>query len=164
MRERAAYWYRKVVQEELLQGRSINGFAAASVYVAARERHYPITIDGLEEVCPVSAQDIRHHMSVLNNEFSVTIQPAEPQDFLPSIISKLPVGRSVEVQSKELLESVIEEGYHVGKHPAAIAATTVYAVLHQGEESLKQETIASVADVSKVTVSRHHQEISKLLE
>lgn len=163
MRERAAYWYRNVVEQELLQGRSIEGFAAAAVYVAARERHYPVTIDGLAEFCPGSAQDIRHHMSVLNSEFSVTIQPAEPKDFLPSIISKLPVAQTVEYRTNQLIESVMENGYHVGKHPAAIAATAVYAVANDGEEDIKQETVAAVADISKVTVSRHHQKISEIL-
>ena len=163
MREQAAHWYRNVVRNELLQGRSIESFAAASVYVAARERSYPITIDGLAECCPVSAQEIRHQMSILHKEFSVEIKPAKPEDFLASIISNLRVERTFEYKVRKLLESVTEDGYHIGKHPAAIAATTIYTVAAASEITLNQETVAKEAGVSTVTISRHNQEIKKFL-
>lgn len=163
MREQAAHWYRNVVRNNLLQGRSIEGFAAASVYVAARERSYPITIDGLAESCAVSAQDIRHQMSILHKECSVEIKPAKPGDFLAKIISGLPVERTFEYKVRQLLDSVTEDGYHIGKHPAAIAATAVYALATDSDINLNQETVADEADVSTVTISRHNQEIKQLL-
>lgn len=163
MREQAAHWYRNVVRNELLQGRSIEGFAAASVYVAARERSYPITIDGLAECCPISAQEIRHQMSILHKEFSVEIQPAKPGDFLASIISELPVERTFEYKVRKLLESVTEEGYHIGKHPAAIAATAIYTLSTATDIDLNQNTVAETAGVSTVTISRHNQEVKQFL-
>ena len=164
MREQAAHWYRNVVDNELLQGRSIEGFAAASVYVSARERSYPITIDGLAENCPVSAQEIRHQVSILHEEFSVEIKPAKPDDFLASIISDLPVERTFEYKVRRLLESVTEDGYHIGKHPAAIAATAIYTLATASGIDLNQETVADTADVSTVTISRHNQEINQYLK
>jgi transcription initiation factor TFIIB len=164
MREQAAHWYRNVVQNELLQGRSIEGFAAACVYVAARERSYPITIDGLAECCPVSAQEIRHQMSILHKEFSVEMKPAKPGDFLASIISELPVERTFEYKVRKLLESVTEDGYHIGKHPAAIAATAIYTLATATDIGLNQNTVAETAGVSTVTISRHNQEIKQFLK
>ena len=139
MRERAAYWYRKAARENLLHGRSIEGLAAGCVYLAARERHHPITAERLEQHSPISAAKIRHHIQVIRMELSVTIPPAHPRDFLPLISSRLSLSPAVEQVAHRHLEWVTTDEYHVGKHPSAIAATMVYSAANEAGEKLTQQ-------------------------
>lgn len=163
MRERAAYLYRAAAREDLLTGRSIDGIAAACVYVAAREQRQPITVDYLAEFSPLAASKVRLHVQVVKSELPVSVPPAHPRDFLPLVASRLDLEPAVERRATEALERVTSEEVHVGKHPAAIAATVVYAVANDAGHDLTQETVATAADVSTVTISRRHQEIREIL-
>jgi len=162
-RERAAYWYRKAHEAQLLKGRSIGAFAAACVFAAARESHQPVTIDCIAKASPVEATKIRHHVQLLQCKLSVTLPPASPGEFLPAVVSTLSLDMAIERRAARYLERVTDEQLHVGKHPAAIAATAVYAAATEMDVDLTQETVASAADVSAVTISRRYQEVKEVV-
>lgn len=162
IRERAAYWYRKTVQEGLLKGRSIEGFAAACVFLSARERRHPMTLSRLAPYSPLRESKIRHHVNVLRIEFEPSIPPARPQDFLPRVVSELEFGPDVERRAGAYLVRATDEELHVGKHPAAVAATAVYAAAADLDLPVNQQEVADAADVSTITISRRYQEIQEL--
>lgn len=162
IRERAAYWYRKTVKKGLLKGRSIEGFAAACVFISARERRHPMTLSRLAPYSPLSEAKIRNHVSVLRVEFEPSIPPARPQDFLPRVVSELEFGPDVERSASTYLDRAAEKELHVGKHPAAVAATAVYAAATHMDLPVNQQAVADAANVSAVTISRHYQDIQKL--
>lgn len=162
IRERAAYWYRKTVQNGLLKGRSIEGFAAACVFLSARERRHPMTLSRLAPYSPLSESKIRNHVSILRIEFEPSIPPARPQDFLPRVVSELEFDPDVEHRAGGYLTRATDEELHIGKHPAAIAATAVYAAATDLDLPVNQQAVAEAADVSAVTISRHYQDIREL--
>lgn len=162
IRERAAYWYRKTVKKDLLKGRSIEGFAAACVFISARERRHPMTLNRLAPYSPLSETKIRNHVSVLRVELESSIPPARPQDFLPRVVSELEFGPDVERSAGTYLDRAAEKELHVGKHPAAVAATAVYAAATDIDLPVNQQAVADAANVSTVTISRHYQDIQKL--
>nr|WP_243838091.1 transcription initiation factor IIB family protein [Halobacterium sp. R2-5] len=163
MRERAAYLYRQCAGNDLLVGRSIEAFAAACVFLAARERHYPATVDCVAAYSPVAASPVRHHVQVVKTELEVTVPPAHPRDFLAQVVSRLDLGPSVERVAAQYLERVTAEGIHVGKHPAAVAATIVYVAASEAGRNLTQAAAADAADVSTVTISRHAQDVESVV-
>jgi transcription initiation factor TFIIB len=163
MRERAAYLYRRCAGNGLLVGRSIEAFAAAGVFIAARERHYPATVDRLAAHSPVSASSIRHHVHVVKEKLDVTAPPAHPRDFLALVASRLDVGPSVERSAAQYLERITAEEVHIGKHPAAVAATAVYVAANEAGDDLMQAAAANAGNVSVVTISRHTQDIQSIV-
>lgn len=163
MRERAAYLYRKGVKDGLLVGRSIDGLAAASVFTAARERKQPTTIDYLAEYSPATASEIRQHLQVMKSELGVTITPAHPRDFLPLIVSRLDLNPTIERRAAQYLEQATANEVHIGKHPAAVAATVIYAAANDVGHKITQQKVADAGDISTVTISRHHQKIRDVL-
>ena len=162
-RERAAYWFRKVSKKHLLKGRSTEGFAAACVFVAARERRNPIIIDQLAAFSPVAESKIRNHVRVLRAEFSIMLPPTHPRDFLPRLVSKLELDTDVEQRATRYLAQASEEGVHVGKHPVGVAAAAIYAAVADLGRARTQETIAESAGVSAITISRRYQDFEGLL-
>ena len=162
-RERAAYWFRNVSKNHLLKGRSTEGFAAACVFVAARERRNPITIDQLAAFSLVTESKIRNHVRVLRAEFSIMLPPTHPRDFLPRLVSTLELGTDIERRAKRYLTRASEEGIHVGKHPVGVAAAAIYAAVTDLGHAHTQETIAKSAGVSAITISRRYQDFEGLL-
>lgn len=162
-RERAAYLYREAARQRLLKGRSIEAFAAACVFIATREENNPMTIDWVERHSPISGSKIRHHVRVLRSELSISIPPAHPRDFLPLIASRLSLDPTVEHRAAQYMERVTEDEIHVGKHPAAVAAAVAYAAANDAGVEVIQDSVATAADVSVVTISRRHQEVREVL-
>lgn len=79
------------------------------------------------------------------------------------ISSGLSLPEAVSKQAADVLEKCTSEGLHVGKHPAAMAATAIYAAAVQRDVELSQQEAASAADVSSVTISRRYQDIQEIL-
>ncbi|HEX7818066.1 MAG TPA: transcription initiation factor IIB, partial [Nitrososphaeraceae archaeon] len=48
--EKSAYYYRKILDQNLIKGRSIRGFVVACVYVSCREMNVPRTIEEIAEI------------------------------------------------------------------------------------------------------------------
>lgn len=164
IRERASYLYRKVAAEGLLKGRSIEALSAACVFLATREQRRPVTIDSIAEFSPVETATIRHHTHVIQSEFAVNIPPAHPRDFLPLVVSRLNIDVSIEHRAARYLEQVTVEEIHVGKHPAAIAATVVYAAVCDTGGEITQQEVADAADVAAVTISRQYQAVQAVVQ
>lgn len=162
-RGRAAHLYRQAAQENLLKGRTIDGIAAACVYIAGRERGSPVTIARVSDVSPMDEGKIRHCTGILQSELSLSIPPARPREFLPMISSGLSLPEAVSKRGADILEKCTSEGLHVGKHPAAMAATAIYAAAVQRGVELSQQEAANAADVSSVTISRRYQDIQDIL-
>ena len=48
--EKSAYYYRKILDQNLIKGRSIKGFVVACVYASCREMNVPRTIEEIAEI------------------------------------------------------------------------------------------------------------------
>lgn len=163
-RNRAAYIYRESLQQDLLKGRSIDGIAAASLYIAIREQHWPVTLADVAASSPIDESEIRHYLGVLQVELGAGLEPPSPQDFLQRVVSNLSASMDVERRAGDILDQVVESELHVGKKPIAVAATAVYAAVVQMDGELSQSDIADVIDVSAVTISRRYQDIKSVLQ
>jgi transcription initiation factor TFIIB len=121
-----------------------------------------MTLSRLAPYSPLSESKIRKHVSILRVEFEPSIPPARPQDFLPRVVSELGFDPDVEHRASGYLTRATNEELHIGKHPAAVAATAVYAAATDLDLSVNQQAVAEAADVSTVTISRHYQDIRQL--
>jgi transcription initiation factor TFIIB len=162
-RERAAYWFRRGKEEDLLTGRSKDALCAGCVFLAAREQRQPLTIDFLSEISPATESQIRHHAQVLRMELRVETPPAHPRDFVSLLISRLSLDMSVERTAREYLERITAHEVHVGKHPVAMASAVIYTAARELGVELTQQTVADAAGVGTVTISRHHQQIREVV-
>ncbi len=61
--------------------------------------------------------------------------------------------------TRNLLKTAMEQGMHSGKSPVGLAASAIYAASHLTNESVTQQCVSEVAQVSKVTIRDHYQEL-----
>lgn len=159
VRERAAKLFRDAVLDGLLQGRSIEAFAGAAIFVALREISYPITFGWLAEMTLANESEISDAYRQLLSTFELRVLPPEPEDFLPCIASRLDVCPKVERTAALILERAREAGLSNGKHPAGFAGAAIYIAVQQWNIELLQSDVANAADVSVVTISRRSTDI-----
>jgi transcription initiation factor TFIIB len=164
VREAAAVVYRQAMDEGLIQGRSIEGVATGTLYVACRQENIPRSLDELADVSRVSRVEIGRTYRYLASELGLELRPIDPQQFLPRFCSELDLGRDVQERASEILAAAAEEGLHSGRSPTGLAGAAIYyASLLVGEKRTQAE-IAEVAQVTEVTIRNRYQEQASLRE
>lgn len=163
-RERAAYIYGISVKEGLLQGRSLESLAGAAVFVALRERTYPITLEWLADAAFATRDELSRAYRVLLSELDLQVLPPSPREFLPRLASILNVSPRLERTAGRILRQAENAGASQGKHPAGFAGTALYAAAQVEGRTLKQEAVANAAGVSIVTISRRWQSLDEELD
>lgn len=159
--EQAAYLFRCVTSEDMLVGHSIEAMAAVCLHATARENQTPFPLKQVEAASPVDESRIKSAYSKLVRELELQIPPPSPSAFVPRFASE--AGFSVEVRRRatELVETLIEDGEHIGQNPMGVAAAALYAAAKEHDEDILQEKLATIAFVSVVTLSRQWQTVKR---
>lgn len=163
-REGAAVLYRGALEEDLIQGRSIEGMATAALYIASRREGIPRSLDEFESVARIERIEIARSYRYLASEMELEMEPVDPKRFVPRFCSELEYGESVQRTAMEILDAGEVGGLHSGKSPTGLAAAAIYtAALHHDEEPTQNE-VAEVANVTAVTIRNRYQEQKPLLK
>jgi len=140
-------------EEDLLCGRSLEGFAAAVVYATCRSRSIARTMSEITAVARSEQPELKSAYDALNRELGLPVGPIDPVEYLPRYASELDVPTDVERRARELSVLMIETGRMGGKKPSGVAAACLYYAANAADVDLKQQTVADVADVSRMTIS-----------
>lgn len=153
VREQACTLFKSAQSENLLQGRSLEGFAAASVYATCRTRSIARTVDEIVAVSRASENELKVAYDALNRELGLPTGPIDPSQYLPRFASKLELDADVERHAQERVDALLEQGLIGGRNPGGVAAGCLYhASLVLDCEAITQQAAADVADVSPVTI------------
>ena len=159
VRETASVIYRRALQEDLLPGRSIEGVATASLYAAARQAGFPRSLDEVAAVSRVDAMEFKRTYRYIVRELSLSVQPADPTDYVPRFAADLDLSEEAERRARELLDAGKGEGVHSGKSPVGLAAAAIYAAALLTNEKVTQNAVSTVTDVSEVTIRNRYKEL-----
>lgn len=162
--DEAALLFRKAAEDGLLQGRSVEGMAAACVYTAARRNEEPVTFKWLADVSPVEKSDITGSYRKLLSAFDLKMRVPVPVEFVDRIGSDAGLSVLVRNRAREMLNAVRAENEHIGQSPPGMAAAALYGAGTECGTDITQEEIADVAGISVVTLSRQWQIIKGLIE
>ena len=152
IRDRACVLFESAQDEDLLRGRSLEGFAAATVYATCRTAEVSRTIDEVVADARASKAELSAAYDALNRELGLPTGPIDPAEYLPRFASELDLPTDVEMRAREHLDE-LREGRHVdGRDPSGVAAGCLYAAAKEADRSLTQREAADVADVTPVTL------------
>lgn len=163
-REIAAVIYRQALDEDLIQGRSIEAVAASALYIASRKENIPRSLDEFENVARIERIEIARSYRYLAAELELEMEPVDPKLFVPRFCSKLDLEKPVHRTAIEILEQSKEEGLHSGKSPTGLAAAAIYTASIEHDDERTQHEVADAAGVTAVTVRNRYQEQQELLE
>ncbi len=161
--EKAAYYYRKALDKNLIKGRSIEGMVVASVYVACRELSVPRTLDEISTVINSDLTFVSRCYRLLVRHLKLQSLPAvHTSSYLSKIASKAGVSERTYRRALEMLARVKEDHMAIGKHPNALAVAVLYAACVTEGERITQEQMAVVANTSMVTLRKRFADIKTI--
>ncbi|MCU4754131.1 transcription initiation factor IIB family protein [Halobacteria archaeon AArc-curdl1] len=154
VQEQACSLYTSAQKANLFQGRSLEGFAAASIYAVCRILSIPRTVEEIVHEAKATTNELKAAYDALNRELGLPVGPIDPTQYLPRFASKLDLDTSIERHAKQSVQRLLENRLIGGRNPCGVAAGCLYAAAQHLETSVSitQADAANVADVTPATV------------
>lgn len=152
IREQSALLYRKALKMDLIRGRSIDAFVAASIYTACRQARVPRPLKEIAKESTRERSEVARTYRLLLREMKLKMPIDDPMKFIPSIASKLKFPRAVEQCAIEILRKAKEKQGLAGKDPRGLAAAALYMASVNGEDKRIQKDVAQAAGTTEVTL------------
>ena len=162
--ETAAVFYRKAVKKRLIRGRSIQGIAAAAIYMSCRKCSVPRTLDEIAPATYVGKKEIARCFRFLAKELDEFIPPVFPARYISKFSNKLIVAGKAENVAASIIEIAKNIRLTSGRGPTGIAAAATYIASVLAGEKKTQREVANVANVTEVTIRNRYKELMERLE
>jgi transcription initiation factor TFIIB len=155
VRDRACTLFRNAQDADLLQGRSIEAIAAASVYAACRCHPLPRTIEEIEAYARCETSGLENPYGTLNSDLGLPTPPPQPTTHVPYLAAELDASDSIHNRALSLARRAEEADLTNGVQPSGFAAACLYEAAREHGRRVTQTAVAEVADTSVQTIRNH---------
>ncbi len=159
IRETSAVLYRKVLEKDLVRGRSIQGVAAATIYAACRQLKIPRSLDEIAEASAISRKEIGRNYLCISRGLKLKVQPASPTDYISRFSTELKLSGKTQRKALEILRMAEEKKILNGRAPIGVAAAVIYISSVLSGERRSQKQVANVSSVTEVTIRNRYKEL-----
>jgi transcription initiation factor TFIIB len=157
IREQACTLFTSAQKADLLRGRSLEGFAAATVYAACRVANVSRTREEVVAEARATAEEQGAAYDALNRELGLPTGPIDPAEYIPRFASRLDV--STEVRRRAYAAEARDAGIDAGRDPSGVAAACLYTAGLDCGADLTQRAAADVAGVTPVTLRNTYTDL-----
>ena len=164
IRETADSIFVKAAKKDLLIGRTVAEFVAASIYAACRQYGVPRSLDEISNASSMSRRAIAKAYRLLVLELGLKMPLDAPLKYLPKISASLKVRRETELLAERILIEAGKMKALVGKDPLAMAAAALYLACLEKKEKCTQKDIADAAGISDLTIRNRLKDLEPVLE
>jgi transcription initiation factor TFIIB len=161
IRDQACRLFESAQSEDLLCGRSLEGFVAANVYAACRVQSVARTIEEVVAEARADEEELKAAYDALNRSLGLPLGPIHPGEYLPRYASELNLETDVERRAREYVELLDEANAIAGKNPSGVAAACLYRAAYDFGVDVTQVEVAEVADVSRMTIRARVTELKR---
>lgn len=151
-RDHACMLFEAAQNEDLLRGRSVEGFAGPALYAACRADGISRTLDEIVEASRGTAGELKAAYDAMNRDLGLPTGPIDPREYIPRYASELNLPASVERRAMKLVDELEERDAINGRNPSGIAAGCLYTAGAERNYPLTQQWAAEVAGVTEVTL------------
>ncbi len=161
--ERGIRLYRNAASKQMIQGRSIEGIAAAALFAACRLSGVPRDPEAFTRATQVDKRTLLRLHRLLVREFKLKEPQTTAHDYIARFASHLKLSPAAEARARELVRLADERGLTSGRSPAGVAAAVLYAASRDVGEARTQKDVAEAAGVTEVTVRNRTRDLEPLL-
>lgn len=159
--------YEQCHEKELVQGRSVEAVASASIYIACRVQNVPRSIEEISTKSRISKNKITRVYKQITKELEYELAPVDPKNFLEHIADNLQfvnddAREHVVGVADEILTRIEGENIVSGRSPPGVAAGSIYLAARETGNNMTQGEVAEAAEVSEVTVRLRYKEQSEV--
>jgi len=152
IKEQAALIYRRALKMDLIRGRSIDAFVAASIYAACRQSKVPRPLKEISKASTREHSEVARTYRLLIREMKLKMPVDDPMKFIPSIASKLNLRRDTEQYAIDILRRAKDRRGLTGKDPRGVAAAALYMACIDNNDKRIQKDVAEAAGTTEVTL------------
>ena len=157
---------KELVNQYGIMGRSMEGIAAASVYIGCQIHSVPRPPRAIAEYAQkVDSGKILRDRKYISKELSLGIDPIDPREYIDQFCSDLgfQCGSEVRRESRRLLNRYIEsDENHTGKSPSGLASGAIYLATRLCGERVTQYELSDVVGRNPTTIRNRYQEIAEV--
>jgi len=164
VKENAALIYRRALRQDLIRGRSIDAFVAASLHAACRLHRIPRHLKSITKASARDHSEIAHSYRLLLRELKLRMPIDDPMKFVPGIASKLSLRRETELHAVEILRRAGERRGLSGKDPRGVAAAALYMACRERDDWRRQKEVAAAAGTTEVTLRNRLRGLQAILQ
>ena len=164
VKENAAMIYRKALSKDLIRGRSIDAFVAASVYAACRLLKVPRPLKEVTKISKRIHSEVAMTYRLIHKELNLKPPVDGPFKFIPSIAAKLEIQQPTEQLAINILKKADEIKALTGKDPRGLAAAALYMACQETKEKRVQRIIAKAAGTTEVTLRNRYRGLKQALD
>lgn len=163
VKEHAAVTYRKALSYDLIRGRSIDAFIAASIYAACRFMSIPRSFKLVVEVSKREEREVGLMYRTILKELNMKPPVNTPFKYIPRIASELNLPREVELRAVELIREAKQGRRLASKDPIGVAAGSLLLASELLGYDVVQRVLSESADVTGVTLRNRYRDLKKAL-
>jgi transcription initiation factor TFIIB len=152
IKEHAALIYRRALKADLIRGRSIDAFVAASLYAACRKHRVPRPLKEISKASTREHSEVSRSYRLLHRELKLKMPIDDPMKFISGIASKLEVRQDTQHKAIDILREAKKKQGLSGKDPRGIAAAALYMACLENDDKRIQKDVAAAAGTTEVTL------------
>ncbi len=160
--EKSAYYYRKILDQNLIKGRSIKGFVVACVYASCREMNVPRTIEEISEISDADKIFAGKCYRLLVRKLKVRLPSIDSTSHLARIANNANISEKTLRHAIQMMSEIKDDPISFGKDPCAIAVAVLYGACLEKGEKTSQSRISLAGNVSVVTLRKRFLDIKKI--
>lgn len=161
--ETASILYRRIVRKRFIRGRSIQGVAAATIYMACRQCKIIRTLEEVARAAHISKKEGGRNYRFLLRKLEANVPRVDPQRYVSKFVNHLSLSGDTEIIAMKILDLAHELRLTSGRGPAGIAAAATYIAGQLTGEQRTQGEIARRARVTEVTIRNRYKELYEKL-
>jgi transcription initiation factor TFIIB len=161
--ERAAYYYRKAFDSNLIKGRAIKEMVVASLYAACKEMSVPRTLHEISYAANAEPTFSGRCYRIISRKLKINPAIVDATSYISKIASNANIDQQTYREAVDMLSIAKKNPICHGKEPKAVAAAVLYACcLKKKEAYISQSKIAAAGNISVVTLRKRLADILKL--
>ena len=157
--ETASVIYRRLVRKRLIRGRSMQGVAAASIYMACRQCNVIRTLKEVGSAANISKKESGRHYRFLLKKLNTNVPPVEAKRYVSKLVNQLELSGNVERMAMTILDKATELRLTSGRAPAGIAVAATYIASVLMDERRTQTELAQIGKITEVTIRNRYKEL-----
>lgn len=161
--ERAAYYYRKTLDNRLVKGRAIKEMVVASVYAACKEMDIPRRLEDISMAADADNIFAGRCFRTMARELGINSPSVDATRYMSKVAENADVSQKTYRSALDMLNEVKKNPISYGKDPKALATAALYgASLLEEKEKVNQSRLAKAGGISVVTLRKRVSDIVKL--
>ncbi|MBD3172815.1 transcription initiation factor IIB [Candidatus Bathyarchaeota archaeon] len=162
--ETGATIYRQALKKDCIKGRTIEGIAAVSLYIACRVCEIPKNLSDIAAMTNNDKKSLARDYRYLVNLLDKDIPRISTGKIVSKLVQQLELSGRVEKISLDILETASTLRLTNGKSPSGMAASIIYIACNIMDENRIQKDIAEKAQVTSVTIRNRYKELMSNLD